>query len=194
MKFLYIDILIVFLGIVSIHSKSFRGDNHETDASMLSSVTSLESMLEKTLKAATDDAGDSVEDDDKTPVLDDEASAADGDASGDVDDYYYDPKNKLEEGEEADVADADDTADDSADDKNDDENTERRKLQNKWATFKSYQNTPKKPWQYASRQTKHTMSEYLSPNQKFMLQERNGPDDPNHSFTDNWSGFDKKQN
>lgn len=189
MKFLFVAILIVFLGIDSIHSKSFRGDNHEIDASMLSSVTSLESMLEKTLKAATDDAGDSVEDDDKTPVLDDEASAEDGDASGDVDDYYYDPKNKVKEGEEADIA--DDATDDSADDKNDDK---RRKLQNKWETFKSYQNSPKKPRQYAPRQTKHIISEYLSPNQKFMMQERNGPDDPNHSFTDNWSGFDKNQN
>jgi hypothetical protein len=53
--------------------------------------------------------------------------------------------------------------------------------------FKSYGNAQVKPKQYARRQVKHDISEYLDERQKKMMVIRNSPDTPNVMFDNNWS-------
>lgn len=59
--------------------------------------------------------------------------------------------------------------------------------------FKSYENVPadKRPDKYSVVSTKHDISEYLTPDQKMMMANRNGPVTDFNKMGPKWSGFDE---
>lgn len=59
----------------------------------------------------------------------------------------------------------------------------------KFNTFKSYAKAKVRPEKYAKRSTRHAISEYLTPIQIKMLNERNSKDTPDVMFDNKWSGF-----
>jgi hypothetical protein len=65
-----------------------------------------------------------------------------------------------------------------------------RRLQAKFNRFRSYQNEKVKPSMYSKRSRHHDVSEYLSPNQKYMVSHQK-KDSPDVMFRSGWSGFDK---
>ena len=63
----------------------------------------------------------------------------------------------------------------------------------KFNVFKSYKDAKVKPDRYGKTiQKDHDIREYLSENQMKMLKERTGPDTPDNSFDNSWSGFKDK--
>jgi len=65
-----------------------------------------------------------------------------------------------------------------------------RRLQNKFNRFRSYQNERVKPPGYSSSNSRHAVSEYLSPVQKYMVSNQRR-DVPSNMYDSNWSGFNK---
>jgi len=163
------------------------------------STTSLQ--LEKTLSKSDDSPDGDDGEEGEYDVLGSDASG-DNDASlaeEAGDDIYYqgDPKDEAEDGDEAEdegdeeIEDEDDGDNDEEEDSLESPEDERRRMQQKFSNFKSYANAAIKPPQYAKKSVRHAISEYITPNQVYMMQMRNSPVDPNHSFGPNWSGFSK---
>jgi hypothetical protein len=140
-----------------------------------------------------DDANKNVGDDAKSDdykAMSEELTKLKADSSGDADDayYYQEGESNSEESEsDAEIAGAAAESDDAV-------SSVRRYLQGRFDVFKSYANAQVKPPQYLKTSVKHSIDEYLSPNQKYMMQKRHGPDDPNNSFGADWSGFNKEKN
>jgi len=65
-----------------------------------------------------------------------------------------------------------------------------RRLQGSFNRFRSYQNERVKPSMYSKKSRHHDVSEYLSPNQKYMVSHQKR-DSPDVMFRKGWSGFDK---
>lgn len=95
------------------------------------------------------------------------------------------------EGEGVTDEDDDDDDDEEEEDEEDEEDISARRLQNKWDVFKSYANSPNKPPQYAKRNVRHAIREYLTSNQLMMAAKRTGPDNSADMFDANWSGLKK---
>ena len=155
-------------------------------------ITPMKFQLEKTISKATDDDGAidaDVEDDDGSDdfqELHEESKKSD--------DYYYSTPKSHKNGpgnpkSDAEDDDDEDEAEHSKD--NDYDATRARKLQGQFDAFKSYANARVKPPQYAKKNLRHSTSEYLTQNQMYMMKMRTGPDDPAHSFSASWSGFNK---
>ena len=59
--------------------------------------------------------------------------------------------------------------------------------------YKNYNGVPagQRPGTYAVKNTKHSIDEYMTDQQKMMRAQRNGPITSDNSMGNNWSGFDE---
>ena len=59
--------------------------------------------------------------------------------------------------------------------------------------YKNYNGVPagQRPGTYAVKNTKHSIDEYMTDQQKMMRAQRNGPITSENSMGNNWSGFDE---
>mmetsp|Transcript_2330 Transcript_2330/g.3178 ORF Transcript_2330/g.3178 Transcript_2330/m.3178 type:complete len:103 (+) Transcript_2330:84-392(+) len=58
--------------------------------------------------------------------------------------------------------------------------------------FKSYKDARVRPASYSKNRRQHALREYLDTTQLQMMKKRMGPTSPDDTFTDKWSGIDKK--
>jgi len=195
-QFLLISILLIFLAFV-ISKNHLRVAEDNQIKSMSFQLERTESPGEDGGEVSNanegDDANKNVGDDAKSDdykAMSEELTKLKADSSGDADDayYYQEGESNSEESEsDAEIAGAAAESDDAV-------SSVRRYLQGRFDVFKSYANAQVKPPQYLKTSVKHSIDEYLSPNQKYMMQKRHGPDDPNNSFGADWSGFNKEKN
>jgi hypothetical protein len=195
-QFLLISILLIFLAFV-ISKKHLRVAEDNQIKSMSFQLERTESPGEDGGEVSNanegDDANKNVGDDAKSDdykAMSEELTKLKADSSGDADDayYYQEGESNSEESEsDAEIAGAAAESDDAV-------SSVRRYLQGRFDVFKSYANAQVKPPQYLKTSVKHSIDEYLSPNQKYMMHKRHGPDDPNNSFGADWSGFNKEKN
>jgi hypothetical protein len=203
-QFLLISIILIFLAFViskkhlrvaednQIKSMSFQLERTESpgdDGGKVSNEDGGEVSNENEGDDANKNVGDDAKSDDYK-AMSEELTKLKADSSGDAYDayYYQEGESNSEESEsDAEIAGAAAESDDAV-------SSVRRYLQGRFDVFKSYANAQVKPPQYLKTSVKHSIDEYLSPNQKYMMQKRHGPDDPNNSFGADWSGFNKEKN
>jgi hypothetical protein len=186
---------VLILSLISILSKHLRTHRDELKP------MEFQSMLEKTVEKIKERDQEREEEEEEEDVAgkvddgeDDDSENGGADDPATTDDDESDDFKELDKGKSQDdyYQDTDEKGGDDEGAVNEvDDDSSKRRLQEKFNVFKSYADSPRKPPQYAKRNVKHGIREYLTPNQQYMMSVRNGPESGPDMFSGDWSGFSK---